>query len=159
MSEQYVLGLQEVDEMQVAVVGGKGAHLGALSRIEGIGSDRRADRPDRHAHQADRGADRGDPRGSGRGPGRDHRPGGGTGSCPAGITRQMSATRTVTFGAACAGCPLRQRCTTARDGRSMTIHPHEGLLRAAHAQARPARRDQAERNRPPSTTTDGGASR
>jgi pyruvate,water dikinase len=32
----YVLGLQEVGEMQVAVVGGKGAHLGALSRIEGI---------------------------------------------------------------------------------------------------------------------------
>jgi hypothetical protein len=42
----------------------------------------------------------------------------------------------VTFGAACAGCPLRQRCTTARDGRPMTIHPHEGLLRAARAQAR-----------------------
>ncbi len=36
MSEQYVLGLQEVDETQVAVVGGKGAHLGALSRIDGI---------------------------------------------------------------------------------------------------------------------------
>jgi pyruvate,water dikinase len=36
VSEQHVLGLQEVDEMQVAVVGGKGAHLGALSRIEGI---------------------------------------------------------------------------------------------------------------------------
>jgi phosphoenolpyruvate synthase/pyruvate phosphate dikinase len=36
MIEQYVLGLQEVDEMQVAVVGGKGAHLGELSRIEGI---------------------------------------------------------------------------------------------------------------------------
>ncbi|WP_007512467.1 rifamycin-inactivating phosphotransferase [Pseudofrankia saprophytica] len=36
MSEQYVLDLQEVDETQVAVVGGKGAHLGALSRIEGI---------------------------------------------------------------------------------------------------------------------------
>src|SRR5215211_2537125 len=32
----YVLGFQEVDEMQVAVVGGKGAHLGELSRIEGI---------------------------------------------------------------------------------------------------------------------------
>jgi phosphoenolpyruvate synthase/pyruvate phosphate dikinase len=32
----YVLGLQEVDEMQVAVVGGKGAHLGGLSRIDGI---------------------------------------------------------------------------------------------------------------------------
>ena len=36
MSEQLVLGLQEVDETQVAVVGGKGAHLGELSRIEGI---------------------------------------------------------------------------------------------------------------------------
>lgn len=36
MSEQYVLELQEVDESQVAVVGGKGAQLGALSRIEGI---------------------------------------------------------------------------------------------------------------------------
>ena len=36
MIEQYVLGLQEVDETQVAVVGGKGAHLGGLSRIDGI---------------------------------------------------------------------------------------------------------------------------
>ncbi len=60
----------------------------------------------------------------------------GTVTCPAGVTRPMSPARTVTFGAVCAGCPLRQRCTTARDGRSMTIHPHEGLLRAARAQAR-----------------------
>lgn len=36
MSERYVLDLQEVAETQVAVVGGKGAHLGGLSRIEGI---------------------------------------------------------------------------------------------------------------------------
>ncbi|WP_346537480.1 rifamycin-inactivating phosphotransferase [Micromonospora sp. DPT] len=36
MSEQYVLDLQEVDETQVAVVGGKAAHLGGLSRIDGI---------------------------------------------------------------------------------------------------------------------------
>ncbi len=36
MIEQYVLDLQKVDETQVAVVGGKGAHLGELSRIEGI---------------------------------------------------------------------------------------------------------------------------
>ncbi|MYS85352.1 rifamycin-inactivating phosphotransferase [Embleya scabrispora] len=36
MIEQYVWDLQEVDETQVAVVGGKGAHLGALSRIEGV---------------------------------------------------------------------------------------------------------------------------
>lgn len=60
----------------------------------------------------------------------------GTVTCPAGHTRQMSATRTVTFGSLCADCPLRERCTTAKDGRSMTIHPHEDLLRAARAQAR-----------------------
>ncbi|MEU8581966.1 rifamycin-inactivating phosphotransferase [Streptomyces abikoensis] len=34
--KQYVLDIQEADETQVAVAGGKGAHLGGLSRIEGI---------------------------------------------------------------------------------------------------------------------------
>src|SRR5215813_8834512 len=33
---RYVLGFQEIDQAQVAIVGGKGAHLGELSRIEGI---------------------------------------------------------------------------------------------------------------------------
>ena len=60
----------------------------------------------------------------------------GTVTCPAGKVRPMTKSRTVTFGAACAACPLRERCTTAKGGRSMTIHPHEGLLRAARAQAR-----------------------
>ena len=32
----YVLGFQEIDQTQVAIVGGKGAHLGEISRIEGI---------------------------------------------------------------------------------------------------------------------------
>ena len=59
----------------------------------------------------------------------------GTVTCPAGNTRPMSQARTVTFGQLCATCPLRQRCTTAKTGRSMTIHEHEGLLRAARAQA------------------------
>jgi len=36
MIERYVVGLEEVDKLQVAVVGGKGAHLGELTRIEGI---------------------------------------------------------------------------------------------------------------------------
>ncbi|MFK0261361.1 rifamycin-inactivating phosphotransferase [Streptomyces angustmyceticus] len=36
MSGQYVRDLQEVDETQLAAVGGKGAHLGGLSRIDGI---------------------------------------------------------------------------------------------------------------------------
>src|SRR5262245_14755833 len=34
--DSYVLDFQEIDQTQVAVVGGKGAHLGELSRIEGI---------------------------------------------------------------------------------------------------------------------------
>ena len=57
-------------------------------------------------------------------------------TCPAGHTRPMSPKRTVTFGRLCADCPLRQRCSTAAGGRSMSIHPHEQLLRAARAQAR-----------------------
>ncbi|WP_417629156.1 rifamycin-inactivating phosphotransferase [Nonomuraea insulae] len=36
MIEQYVLGLLEIDETRAAVAGGKGAHLGGLSRIEGV---------------------------------------------------------------------------------------------------------------------------
>jgi pyruvate,water dikinase len=32
----YVLSFQEIDQTQVALVGGKGAHLGELSRIEGV---------------------------------------------------------------------------------------------------------------------------
>src|SRR5919107_823321 len=32
----YVLGFREIDHTQVALVGGKGAHLGELSRIEGL---------------------------------------------------------------------------------------------------------------------------
>ena len=36
MIERYVLGLEEIDKTQVALVGGKAANLGELSRIEGI---------------------------------------------------------------------------------------------------------------------------
>src|SRR5215207_4622305 len=36
MIEQSVLGFWEIDQTQVAVVGGKGAHLGELSRIDGV---------------------------------------------------------------------------------------------------------------------------
>jgi phosphoenolpyruvate synthase/pyruvate phosphate dikinase len=32
----YVLGFQEIDQTQIVIVGGKGAHLGELSRIEGV---------------------------------------------------------------------------------------------------------------------------
>src|SRR5437867_8771549 len=32
----YVLGFQEIDRTHVGLVGGKGAHLGELSRLEGV---------------------------------------------------------------------------------------------------------------------------
>jgi hypothetical protein len=60
----------------------------------------------------------------------------GTLTCPAGHVRPLSSKRYATFGAVCAGCPLRERCTTAKDGRCLEVHPHESLLRAARAQAR-----------------------
>jgi hypothetical protein len=59
----------------------------------------------------------------------------GTATCPHGVTRPISRTRVVTFGAACRGCPLRQRCTNAADGRSLNLHPHEALQRAHRARA------------------------
>ena len=61
---------------------------------------------------------------------------GATVTCPAGHVRPVSAKRYVSFGPVRAPCPLRARCTTAKDGRCLDIHPHEHLLRAARAQAR-----------------------
>jgi hypothetical protein len=59
----------------------------------------------------------------------------GTATCPAGITRPISRTRVVTFRAACRGCSLRGRCTTAIRGRSLKLHPHQALQRAHRASA------------------------
>jgi transposase-like protein DUF772/DDE family transposase len=55
----------------------------------------------------------------------------GTLTCPAGQTRPLSASRTATFGALCRDCPLRTRCTTSKTGRSLRLHEHDDLLRAA----------------------------
>ena len=73
-----------------------------------------------------------------------------TATCPAGITRAITARRTVTFGAACRACPLRHRCTTRKDGRSLILHPHDALLRAARAHwaAQPALREDYAKYRP-----------
>ncbi len=54
-------------------------------------------------------------------------------TCPAGITRPLTPARNVIFGAACGSCPLRARCTTSKTGRTLSLHPHDGLLRAARA--------------------------
>ena len=34
--DRYVLDFQEIDQTQIAVVGGKGANLGELYRLEGV---------------------------------------------------------------------------------------------------------------------------
>src|SRR5215218_8803497 len=59
----------------------------------------------------------------------------GTATCPAGITRPITSSRRVVFGAGCRGCPLRQRCTTAARGRTLHLHPHDALQRAHRTRA------------------------
>ncbi len=74
----------------------------------------------------------------------------GTVTCPAGVTRPVTARRYATFGAACRTCPLRARCTTAKDGRTLRLHPHDAILRAARASwaAQPALREDYRKYRP-----------
>jgi IS5 family transposase len=48
-----------------------------------------------------------------------------TATCPAGHTVPITPKGAATFDRHCRGCPLRSRCTTARDGKSLTIHPHD----------------------------------
>jgi hypothetical protein len=74
----------------------------------------------------------------------------GTVTCPSGVTRPITPSRNVTFGAACRGCPLRTRCTTSKTGRTLILHPHDQLLRAARTQwaATPALREDYRKYRP-----------
>jgi len=57
----------------------------------------------------------------------------GTVRCPAGHTAPISASGNASFARYCRRCPLRQRCTTAKHGRTIQVHPHEDELRAAAA--------------------------
>jgi hypothetical protein len=52
-------------------------------------------------------------------------------TCPNGVTRRITPSRAVVFGAACRDCPLRARCTTAKTGRTLKLHPHDAVLRHA----------------------------
>ena len=74
----------------------------------------------------------------------------GTVTCPAGVTRRITGRRAVIFGAACRGCPLRARCTTAKEGRTVRLHPHDAILRAARANwaAQPGLREDYRKYRP-----------
>jgi hypothetical protein len=61
-------------------------------------------------------------------------------TCPAGHTvalgnPQTGGNRVAQFKHRCATCPLRPRCTTAKSGRNLNVHPHHALLAAARHQA------------------------
>jgi hypothetical protein len=74
----------------------------------------------------------------------------GTVTCPNGLVRRLTSKRTATFGVGCRGCPLRAQCTTAKDGRSISLHPHDQVLRAARRDwaSREDLRDTYRRHRP-----------
>jgi IS5 family transposase len=59
----------------------------------------------------------------------------GTLTCPNGLTRTLTTTGNAVFGLACRDCLLRARCTTSRTGRTIRLHEHETLLRAARRHA------------------------
>ena len=59
-----------------------------------------------------------------------------TATCPAGTTRPISDQGRATFGAVCATCPLRARCTTSARGRKLVIGEHDQIRREHRARAR-----------------------
>jgi IS5 family transposase len=59
-----------------------------------------------------------------------------TATCPNGLIRPISRAGWATFGAGCAACPLRARCTRSRDGKTLRVGPHDQRLRAARQAAR-----------------------
>jgi Transposase DDE domain/Transposase domain (DUF772) len=59
----------------------------------------------------------------------------GTASCPAGYQTTITASGQASFARWCQRCPLRGRCTTAKAGRTIQVHPHEDELRTARRRA------------------------
>ena len=55
--------------------------------------------------------------------------------CPAGYTAPITSSGRASFTSHCPCCPLRRRCTIAKQGRTIRLHPHEDELRAARRQA------------------------
>ena len=55
--------------------------------------------------------------------------------CPAGHVVEIAPSKdgggTAVFGSRCAGCPLREKCTESKEGRSISVHPKEATLKEA----------------------------
>jgi Transposase DDE domain len=56
-------------------------------------------------------------------------------TCPAGHTVTVTPAGQAAFGARCQACPLRQRCTTAKHGRTIQVYAVDDELRAARQHA------------------------
>lgn len=60
-------------------------------------------------------------------------------TCPNGVTAPIRPAKdgggVASFGAACATCPLAARCTTAKDGRKVTVNRYEEQLSRARARS------------------------
>jgi IS5 family transposase len=70
-------------------------------------------------------------------------------TCPAGSTVPISDNGHATFGARCDGCPMRPRCTRAKAGKKLNIHPHHQQLARARRDAQdPDWQDRYRRHRP-----------
>ena len=59
-------------------------------------------------------------------------------TCPAGQKVKINRTRDgggrASFKVHCKTCPMRTSCTKSRNGRSITVHPHETILQTARTQ-------------------------
>jgi hypothetical protein len=67
----------------------------------------------------------------------------GTVCCPNGVElplqERANGSRVARFGANCATCPLREKCTSSKGGRQIVVHPkHDTLQRARTRQRDPA---------------------
>ncbi len=51
-----------------------------------------------------------------------------TATCPAGHTVKITSKRHAVFGIRCRACPLKERCTTSKEGRTLRLHPHDDEL-------------------------------
>lgn len=72
-----------------------------------------------------------------------------TASCPGGHTVPISAGGSAYFKSRCTGCPLRHRCTRAKAGKTLKVHPeHQRLAAARHAAQDPDWQNRYRQHRP-----------
>ena len=74
-------------------------------------------------------------------------------TCPAGHTVAITPSGRAVFDWRCGPCPLRERCTRAKDGKTLNLGPHEAELAAARRHATDPAFQASYRRWP----TDGGA--